>query len=93
MTENVIEFLTNQKQATLTLSQGRFITKIEKLAKKHPEECIIEARNKDGSIVAVVPVSWIKISPPKQVSEEQRMSAAERMKQMHSSKSMDTMDV
>lgn len=30
--ENVIEFLTGQKRATVTLSQGRYKTKIEKLA-------------------------------------------------------------
>lgn len=82
MTENVIEFLTDQKQATLTLSQRRYTTKIEKLAKERPDECIIEARNKDGSIVAVVPVSWIKVSPPKQMSEEQRMSATEHLRSL-----------
>ena len=82
MSENVIEFLTDQKKATLTLSQRRYITKIEKLAEKPPEECIIEARNKDGSIVAVVPVSWIKVSPPKQMSEEQRRASAERLRKL-----------
>ena len=80
MIENVIEFLKDQKQATLTLSQGRYITRIEKLAEKHPEECIIEARNKDGSIVAVVPVSWIRIQPPNKMTDEQKKAAAERLR-------------
>jgi hypothetical protein len=82
MKENVIEFLTDQKQATLTLSQRRYITKIEKLAQDHPDECIIEARNKDGSICAVVPVSWVKVSPTRQMSEEQKKACAERLRNL-----------
>lgn len=65
--ENVIEFLTGQRRATVTLSQGRYKTKIEKLAKERPDECKIIARNTDGTILAHVPVSWVKISPPRKV--------------------------
>lgn len=65
--ENVIEFLTGQKRATVTLSQGRYKTKIEKLAKERPDECKIVHRNADGTILAHVPVSWVKISPPRKV--------------------------
>ena len=83
MRENVIEFLRDQKQATLTLCQRRFIKKIERLAKTRPEECVIESRNKDGSIVAVVPVAWIKISPSRQLSEEHRQKLAERMRALN----------
>ena len=35
--ENVIEFLNGQKRATVTLSQGRYKTKVEKLAKERPD--------------------------------------------------------
>lgn len=65
--ENVIEFLNGQKRATVTLSQGRYKTKIEKLAKERPDECKILARNLDGTILAHVPTSWVKISPPRKV--------------------------
>lgn len=65
--ENVIEFLNGQKRATVTLSQGRYKTKIEKLAKERPDECKILARNSDGTILAHVPTSWVKISPPRKV--------------------------
>lgn len=37
--ENVIEFLENQQRATVTFSQGRYKTRIRKLAKARPEEC------------------------------------------------------
>ncbi len=65
--ENVIEFLNGQKRATVTLSQGRYKTKIEKLAKERPDECKILARNSDETILAHVPTSWVKISPPRKV--------------------------
>ena len=80
--ENVIEFIENEKRATVTFSQGRFKTRIRKLAAEHPEECQIMKENKDGSLLAHIPVSWIKINPTRQLSDEQRKELAERMKRM-----------
>lgn len=80
--ENVIEWLRGGKTATLSLTQGRTITRIMKLAKSRLEECRIIAENADGSIVARVPVGWIKISPIREVSEEQKEAARVRMKEM-----------
>ena len=37
--ENVIEWLRGGKTATLSLTQGRTITRVMKLAKSRPEEC------------------------------------------------------
>lgn len=81
--ENVIEWIRDESQASLTLTQGRFKSRIEKLAVERPGECEILVRNKDGSIVAHVPISWVKIGPPREVSEEQRRQAKERMEAMH----------
>ena len=81
--ENVIEWIRDENQASLTLTQGRFKSRIEKLAVERPGECEILARNKDGGISAHVPVSWVKISPPREVSEEQRIQAKKRMEDMH----------
>lgn len=80
--ENVIEWIRDESQASLTLTQGRFKSRIEKLAVERPGECEILARNKDGSIFAHVPISWVKIGPPREVSEEQRRQAKERMEAM-----------
>lgn len=78
-TENCIEWVKDQQQATLSLSQRRTITRVKKLAEKYPEQCQIVAENRDGSICAHVPVSWIKINPPMKLTEEQRMKRAESM--------------
>ncbi len=69
--ENVIEFLLNGERATVTFSQGRYKSRIQRLAKRYPEECQIIARNKDGSICAHVPVGWVKIAPTKAPTEKQ----------------------
>ena len=71
-TENVIEFLENQQQATVTVSQGRYKTRIRKLAEARPEECQIVAENKDGSICAHIPTTWVRIAPPPVRTEAQR---------------------
>ncbi len=73
--ENVIEWVKDQKTATLTLSQKRTVNKVKKFAESCPEDCQIIAENKDGSICAHIPVSWVKISPPKKISDSQLMAA------------------
>ena len=79
--ENCIEFLRNQETMTLTLCQGRFITKVRELAKKFPEEVKITAENADGSIVARMPVSALHLSIiRKNITDEQRQAAIERLK-------------
>ena len=76
--ENGIEFITDSKTAVMQFSQGRFKTRIRKLAEKYSEECAILAENKDGTLLAHIPVEWVKIIPPRQLSEEQRKEIAER---------------
>ena len=77
--ENAIEFIKDSNRATVSFSQGRYITRIKKLAAERPEECEIVAENKDGSICAHVPVAWAKIAPPKQYTEEYQQQLAERL--------------
>lgn len=78
--ENTIEFTRDSKTATVTFSQGRYISKIKKLAESHPESCRILIENKDGSILARVPVSWVKISRPKEITEEHKRAIIKNLK-------------
>lgn len=89
--ENCIEFLRGAKTATVCFSQGRYISKIKKLAEKYPEEVQITAENKDGSIVAHIPVSYIKINNSKrEISEEERELLRERARNnLHADKNTD----
>ena len=78
MRENCIEWLNGQDRVTVTLSQGRLINKVKKLAEKYKEVEILK-ENEDGTIVAKLPLKVIKISAPRQMTEEQREQAKERL--------------
>lgn len=79
-TENVIEWQKDGKTATLTLSQRRTITKVKKLAGTRPAECQIIVGNKDGSICAHIPTSWIRINPGMELTREQKEEKATRFR-------------
>lgn len=81
--ENVIEFYADDKRATVTFTQGRYVSRIKRFAEEKPDECQIVAENKDGSIVAHIPTRWVKISPTREVSEEQKEAARERLIKFH----------
>ena len=59
--------------AYITAYNGSKIkNKVVKLAESRPDEVNIVKENEDGSILASVPIKYVKISPPKKVSDEQR---------------------
>ena len=81
--ECVIEWIKNSKIATVTFPGGsKYNSKIRKLAQEHSDEVIIKHENKDKSIVAIIPVKYIKISSPRKVSDEQKLAASERLKKI-----------
>lgn len=88
--ENVIEFTRNQNRATVTFCQPRFVNKIKKLAEEN-SECEITAENPDGSIVAHIPTSWVRIQPPRTVemSEEKKDELRERLENYRKNKKSD----
>ena len=70
--ENAIEWLKGRKVATVTLAGGTALnTRVKKLAKSKPDKCQIRDTNENGTIVAHIPVSWIRINPDRELSEEQ----------------------
>lgn len=83
MNEFSIEWIKGADYAGVTVPSNTSLkSKLLRLAEKNPNEVKIMAENKDGSLFAHVPVNYIKISPPKKMSEEQREAASERFKQM-----------
>ena len=79
--ENAIEFLNGQKTATVTLYRGRLQNRILRLAEERPDEVAVICRPEEnnGFLFAHIPVKWLRIQPPKQMSEEQRERAKERL--------------
>ncbi len=81
--ENTIEFTKDSERATVTFSQGRYKTRIKKLAKSHPEECRIVAENQDGSLCAHIPVGWVRINPGVELSEEHKEKLRTNIRKAH----------
>ncbi len=76
--ECVIEWLKGEKVATVTMPRGtRLANKIKKLALE--SESVDLIINKDGSVLAQIPSSWVKITPTRHLTEEQKAVARERM--------------
>lgn len=83
MDENVIEWLNGSDYIGVTLSQKKWINKVELFATQD-ENVRILARNADGSIFAHLPISYLKLSRKRrvQLSNEEREAMAERMRKM-----------
>lgn len=81
--EFVIEWIKGMDYAGVTVpSRTALKSKLLNLSEKNPDDVKIIAINEDGSVYAHVPVKYIKISPPRKVSDEQKKIAGERFKQM-----------
>lgn len=80
--ENCIEWLNGQDTISVTLSQGRYITKVKKLAKKYPDLVTILAENEDGSIFAHLPLKSLKLSiiTPRELGEDEKEKMRDRLK-------------
>lgn len=51
-------------------------------AERRSDEVRVMAENEDGSAFFHIPISYIKVSPPRKVSEEQKQAAGERFRKM-----------
>lgn len=67
----IVDFQNGAKLCTVSLSRKKWINLIEEYAEKYPNEVTIKYRNKDGSIVAHMPVTYLHIYRPRELSEEQ----------------------
>ena len=81
--ENNIEWITGDNMMSVTLTSQRHITKIRKLAERKPDEVKI-VTNKDGSVYATLPLSYLKFNPPKDLTEEQKKELTKRLKRNRS---------
>ena len=77
--ENAIEWYNGQDTITLTLSQKKFINKINRLAKEYPNEVKIDKINDDGTILAHIPLKYLRITKPREFTEEEKLKAKERL--------------
>ena len=77
-TDIVIDPMT--KRATVYSCIPTTIKKLYKMVEEH-KEVKVELDNNYGLMISV-PQKWVKVSPPRKMSEEQRAAAAERLREI-----------
>ena len=83
MNEFSIEWVKGAEYAGVTVPSGTALkSKLLKLEKEHLNDVKVISENEDGSIFVHIPVNYVKISPPRKVSDEQKEAASKRFKQM-----------
>lgn len=81
--ENAIEWITGQDTISVTVSQKKYVNRVERLAKKFPDLVQIKARNDDGSIFAHLPLKALKLNiTVSNMTEEQKKANAERLRKL-----------
>lgn len=62
---------------TITAAETWSVAMVKRLKAKYPEEVEIRHTNPDGSMVARMPFTWMRIVPRKTMSEEHRAKLAD----------------
>lgn len=83
MNEFSIEWTKDRNYAGVTVPSGTALkSKLMRYAQERPDEVKLMVENKDGSAFFHIPINYVKVSPPRKVSEEQREAAGERLRKM-----------
>ena len=81
--ETCINYLNVDDHATFCSSERKWISKLLRLHEQRPGEVqiIADPEDNDGVLLAHIPKSWVKVSPPRQTNytDEQRAAMAERL--------------
>ena len=82
MKETVYEHVSNSGTFTITAAERWSITMIRRLKDKYPDDVEIRHTNADGSIVAHLPSSWMRIIPKRKVNltDAERQELVNRFK-------------
>ena len=81
--ENVIDFITGERTATVTFTNRKHINRIKNIYEERKDDFKYFRENPDGSICAKIPLKWIKISPGSKegriMTEEQKEASRIRL--------------
>ena len=83
--ENVIEFITGERTATVTFTNRKHINRIKNIYEERKDDFKYFRENPDGSVCAKIPLKWIKINPGSKegrvMTEEQKEAARIRLQE------------
>ena len=81
--ENVVEFISGTRTATVTFTNQKHINRIKKIYEERKDDFKYFIENPDGSICAKLPLKWIKINAGSKegrvMTEEQKEAARIRL--------------
>ena len=81
--ENVVEFISGTRTATVTFTNQKHINRIKKLYEERKDDFKYFKENPDGSVCAKLPLKWIKINSGskegRNMTEEQKEAARIRL--------------
>ena len=82
-TENVLEFISGTRTATVTFTNKKHINRIKKLYEERKDDFKYFVEDPDGSVCAKIPLKWIKINAGSKtgrvMTEEQKEAARIRL--------------
>ena len=88
--ENMIEFISGTRTATVTFTNQKHINRIKKLYEERKDEFKYLVENPDGSVCAKIPLKWIKINAGSKtgrvMTEEQKEAARIRLQKVRENK-------
>ncbi len=76
--KDIFDYSPNSKRLmTVTLSRKRWVNRVREYAENYPDEVQIKQINKDGSIIAFIPVDYLRINRPPQLSDAEKKRRTE----------------
>ena len=88
--ENMIEFISGTRTATVTFTNQKHINRIKKIYEERKDDFKYFKENTDGSVCAKIPLKWIKINAGSKtgrvMTEEQKESARIRLQKVRENK-------
>lgn len=87
--ETIINFNAEEKTANCFTLDKTMKRRWEKLIEERPEEVNVIQRS-DDLLEIEVPKKWVKVKPPRKVSDEQKAAASERLKAAREKKIFET---
>ena len=81
-TETEFDHAQGSDTASISTGERSVINLLSRLAKRHPDECVLIAENTDGSVYYRIPWKWFTIRPPRKLNltDEQRQTLGERLR-------------
>lgn len=85
--ENMIEFISGTRTATVSFTNQKHINRMKKLYEERKDEFKYFKENEDGSVCAKIPLKWIKVNAgalpgtgkKREMTEEQKEELRQRL--------------